>query len=95
MIEVEVTADRVIVRGHAGYEQMGMDIVCSAVSVLEYVLIHSLCDLTDDKVKVKRKEGYTDIQCKDLSKEGKLLIDSFFIGITSIAVNYPDFVKVR
>ena len=95
MIEVSVQKNGITVSGHAGYAEKGKDIVCSAVSILEQTLLRSLETLTVDEVQIARGYGYTDIRFKNLSKEGKLLADSFFVGISDIAVKYPDFVKIR
>lgn len=94
MIVVSVTSNRVTVEGHAGYAKSGEDIVCAASSVLTQNLIASIEELTDDKIKYELTEGLAKIEFKDLSDRGKILIDSFFIGICDIATNFPNCVKV-
>lgn len=90
MIEVCVSAIGVTVDGHAGYEEEGKDIICAAVSALTLNLIKSLESLTSDTIKYQIRKGHINIVFKNLSEKGKLLIDSFFIGISGIIEAYGD-----
>lgn len=88
MIVVSISQTAITVDGHAGYAETGKDIVCASVSVLTQNLIRSIKDLTKDSIEYQIMPGHVDIKFKDLSEQGKLLIDSFFIGISSIADSY-------
>lgn len=94
MIVVSVRKDGISVLGHSGYAPAGKDIVCAAVSALVCTLVNSLDALTRDKIEYHISDGTGIIRYKDLSEEGKLLIDSFFIGISAIAERYPDHVRI-
>lgn len=89
-----VRVEKLRIEGHAGYGKCGEDIVCAAVSVLVQNLVASIEELTDDKIEYELTEGLAKIEFKDLSGKGKILIDSFFIGICDIATNFPNCVKV-
>lgn len=94
MIEVRCNKGKIIVTGHAGYAEYGKDIVCSSVSTLLQVFIESMNSLTTDKIKYKIMQGTACIEYGNLSKRGKVLLSSFFIGIRMIADSYPDYVKI-
>lgn len=95
MIAVNISEDGIIIDGHAGYAESGNDIVCSAVTVLAFNLINSMEALTDDKIEYQaEKPGHIEIEFKDLSERGKLLMDSFFIGISEIIRAYPEYVQL-
>lgn len=94
MIAVSVRKDKITVSGHAGYAEAGKDIVCAGVTALTMSLVKSINDLTDDKIEYEISPGRVDIHCGNLSEAGKLLVDSFFIGICLIAEEYPDNVRV-
>ena len=94
MIEVTVTADYISVQGHADYAESGKDIVCAAVSTLTCTLINSINDLTDDVIEVGEDPGNIFVKLKSLSDKGRLLIDSFFIGVCDIADDYPECVRI-
>lgn len=94
LIEISVRKDKITVSGHAGYAAVGKDIVCAGVTALTMSLVKSLSDLTEDKIEYEVLPGRVDIHYGNLSKAGKLLVDSFFIGICLIAEEYPDYVRV-
>ena len=94
MIEVSVRKDGIVVSGHAGYAPAGSDIVCAGVTALTQELIRSMEGLTDDRIETDIGSGIASIQYGGLSEKGKLLIDSFFIGICMIAEEFPDYVRI-
>lgn len=90
MIVVDVRKDGITVAGHAGYADTGNDIVCAAVSVLAQNLIQSIEAFTQDRISYQVREGHIGIRYKNLSEQGKLLVDSFFIGICAVANTYGE-----
>ena len=94
MIVVGVRKDWITVSGHAGYAEAGKDIVCAGVTALVQGLIKSIEDLTSDQIQYDIAPGRADIQFKDLSGAGKLLVDSFFLGICAVERDFPGYVKI-
>lgn len=88
MIEVCVTDHKISMKGHAGKSQNGQDIVCAAVSALTCNLINSLQELTDDRIRADTGSGRTVIEWRELSESGRLLVDSWFLGISAINQQY-------
>lgn len=95
MIAVSVRKDGIKVSGHANYAEDGKDIVCAGVTALTQTLIRSLEDLTRDEIQYEISPGRADIRYGNLSEEGKLLVDSFFIGVCQIADEFPDHVRIE
>lgn len=95
MIVVNITQTGLTVDGHAGYAKTGNDIICAAVSALAQGLIHSLDSLTDDRISYQIRDGHIGIEYENLSEQGKLLIDSFFIAVSDIQMTYGEkYVKI-
>ena len=94
MIEVSVRLDGITIDGHAGYAEAGKDIVCAGVTALTENLIDSIESLTKDTIQYNISPGRVDIHYKNLSEYGKLLIDSFFLGICGIEQDFPEHVKI-
>lgn len=94
MIKVSVRKDEITVSGHAGYAEQGKDIVCAGVTALVQTLMKSFDDLTEDKIEADVQQGEAYIKYGDLSEAGKLLVDSFFLGICLIADEFPQYVKI-
>ena len=79
MIAINITRTGLTVDGHAGYAEIGNDIICAAVSALTQGLVHSLKALTNDEISYRIAGGHVDIEYKDLSERGCLLVDSFLL----------------
>lgn len=95
MIEVRIRPERIEISGHAGYAELGKDIVCAGVTALTQTLIQSIENLTDDKIEYRISPGKAEIEYRNLSEKSKTLVDSFFVGICLIAEEFPEHVKVR
>ena len=95
MIAVSVRKDGIEINGHAGYAETGKDIVCAGMTALTQTLVRSMQGLTKDKIEYEVSLGRADIHYGNLSEEGKLLVDSFFIGVCSIADEFPEFVRIE
>ena len=95
MIAVSARKDGITVNGHANYAETGKDIVCAGVTALTQTLIRALEGLTKDEIEYEISPGRADIHCGNLSEEGKLLVDSFFIGVCLIADEFPDHVRIE
>lgn len=94
MIDIIITEYGIHVRGHAEAGPKGQDIICAAISVLTQNLIYSLERLAEDKIKYVIEPGWVDINYWDLSDKGRLLIESFFVGVSGVATASPEHVKV-
>ena len=94
MIAVSVRLDGITIDGHAGYAEAGKDIVCAGVTALTENLIDSIESLTKDEIQYDISPGRVDIHFKNLSEDGKLLVDSFFLGICGIEHDFPEYVKI-
>lgn len=89
MITVEITSHSIHIFGHAGRkESNGIDRACTAVSVLTCNLINSLRDLAGDRIRAETASGMAVIEWENLSDGGKLLVDSWFLGVADIANEY-------
>lgn len=95
MIAVSVRKDGIKISGHANYAEAGKDIVCAGVTTLTQTLIMSMVDLTRDEIECEISPGRTDIHYGNLSEKGKLLVDSFFIGVCLIVDDFPDHVRIE
>ena len=88
MITVRITNNGIRMDGHAGWGINGQDIVCSAVSALTCTLINALEELTDNRIRADTGDGYTQIYWGELDRDGKLLTDAWFIGLSAINDEY-------
>ena len=89
-----IITGKITIQGHANYAPLGQDIVCASVSTLVQVLIASIEQMTQDKIKYSIQPGMVDIEFRDLSEQAQFLISSFFIGVGMIAEQYPNNVQI-
>ena len=80
MITVNRYSDRITLRGHANYAEIGKDIVCSAVSVLVQTLVQSVETLTTDRIEYNMSPGKVDIKFWCLSDPSKVLTAALCYG---------------
>ena len=88
MIRVNVFSDsegntrKIELKGHAGYDDYGKDIVCASASALVLNMANSVEQFTDDGFdgNVEEETGHFTFRFTgDISKESKLLMDSLFL----------------
>ena len=78
-------------KGHAGYADVGNDIVCCAISILVLNTINSLDELTDTEMEVTSDENKGFINCRfngKLDKSSILLLDSMILGLQNVVSEY-------
>ena len=95
MIVINVREECISIRGHAGYAEKGKDIVCAGVTALTQTLIKSIEDLTIDRPEYEIAPGMFCMQLKNLSEKSKIPVDSFFIGLCSIAEEFPEYIRIE
>lgn len=91
MIRITDTGHGIRVVGHAGPPP---DLICEDVTVLIINLINSIRILTDDDIEADVQSGYAAITYEDPSEQARLLIESFFVGVSAVANAHPDKVQV-
>lgn len=83
--------------GHAGSTEEGADLVCCSVSVLTINLVNSLDCFTDDDFELIEQEelGLVQLTFKEaISEKAALLMESFALGVHSVAEEYDTWLKV-
>ena len=92
------------VKGHAGQNVPGHDIVCASASILAYTLAQNI-KMSDERghlkfsPKIKLKEGDSIITCRAKDEETYAELLHAFLGIQTgyvlLAHNYPQYVAVE
>lgn len=102
---IEVTIDRderdkivyFLTKGHAYYAPHGQDIICAAISAIVQTTLLGLTEVVGLDPHYTVDSGR--VECypyTPLEKEAgaSVLLETFFHGITTIANEYPDYVRV-
>ena len=86
--------------GHAGYDDEGLDIVCSAVSALTQTAVAAAADAVGEEMLTwEMEKGYLSFSAhlKNPEKRQKvaLLLRALQIGLIMIQEQYPEYVSIR
>lgn len=84
----------VVADGHAGFNDNGHDIVCSAVSALLYSCVGSILNLQNDGILSTEESGHYTIDCTYTDRAVYGVFMSMTIGLAQIALAYPNNVKI-
>lgn len=94
MVDVTICKNGIKLEGHAGYHTNGSDIVCAAISTLTCNLINSLNHFTDSDIEYTVKSGNVCLKWDKLENDGKLLVESWKLGLKAVKENYPESINL-
>ncbi len=91
MIRVVFEKKKIIVDGHANFDEYGKDIVCAGVSVLAQYVAYLLAFYG---AKFKKKEGNLTIYDIPENEHSKIIIETLKEALKDIEKKYPKHLKV-
>lgn len=99
MTKVTMKPGRICIEGHAGYDQIGKDIVCAGVSTLVYTAIFAMkesnfYDFIEEKVEPGKVQISYQI-AKGKEKEAAAQVDMLEKGLMLLACRYPANVQLN
>lgn len=80
--------------GHAGYGEIGKDIVCAAASALIQGTVLSIEQLAGKPVTQEKEEGKLTCHIRDPDDRTQLLFASLELSLEEIQNEYDDYVEV-
>lgn len=98
MIKIEVfrkenVLSKVIITGHAKYDESGRDIVCASVSSIAISSVNLAIKVDEEAIKYLDKEGYLEI---DILKEDIIYIfDNMLDMFNELEKDYPKYIKIK
>lgn len=92
MTTIEIKPNKIYVHGHSGYDVIGKDIVCAAISTLTEATYNYLL-ATQNKVKCEESNGVYIINLLNLNKNGKQIILCFEDMINDLIGQYPKYLR--
>ncbi len=101
MIEVKVSREKeaiklIEVSGHSGYDELGKDIVCSAVSTAMYMTV-GLLEKFNSKIEFSSNDNKPLMKLKILNNDestNKILLN-LVDTIEGIVYDYSDYLKIK
>lgn len=93
MIKVSYSNDKIIVSGHAGYDNYGKDIVCASVSSIIYTTVNAIKSFNENSIEFTDDDVMT-IKILDNNKETNILIDNMIELLKELEQQYPKNIKI-
>ena len=94
MIKVELKDNLITIKGHAGYDDKGKDIVCASVSSIVITTINGIIEIDPDAI------DYSDldneiiiIKLKEDETVNKLL-NNMILLLENLEKDYKDYIKI-
>jgi uncharacterized protein YsxB (DUF464 family) len=99
MIKVNVKRNdnkvyELVIKGHAGYDVQGKDIVCAAVSSMAITTVNNIIAL-DDSVDYEENSGLLIIRVKRDTEVNNKLLDNLVRMLTELEGQYPKNIEIR
>ena len=99
MIKVNVKRNdnkvyELVIKGHAGYDVRGKDIVCAAVSSMAITTINNIIAL-DDSIDYEENSGLLIIRVKRDTEINNKLLDNLVRMLTELKEQYPKNIEIR
>ena len=83
-----------VIKGHAGYDVHGKDIVCAAVSSMAITTVNNIIAL-DDSVDYEENSGLLIIRVKRDTEINNKLLDNLVRMLTELMGQYPKNIEIR
>lgn len=99
MIKIKVEHDndfisKIVITGHANYDDYGKDIVCAAVSASVLTAINGIIALDNSILEVNNVLDKMTIKVLKNEKISQVLLNSMLSNLKSLVVEYPKNIKI-
>ena len=84
----------IVIKGHAGYDEAGKDIVCAAVSSMAICTVNGIIRL-DDSIDYEENSGLLIIRVKRDTEVNNKLLDNLVRMLTELKNQYPKNIEIR
>ena len=95
MIKVLVSNNKIEITGHSDYDNIGKDIVCSAVSSIVTTTINGIISIDSDAIYYEYNRDVMEIVIKKRYDVTLKLINNMIDLLKSLSKDYPKNIKVK
>lgn len=94
MIKVELKDNLITIKGHAGYDDKGKDIVCASVSSIVITTINGIIEIDKDAI------DYSDLDNEIIIRKLKeddivnKLLNNMILLLESLEKDYKEYIKI-
>ena len=95
MIKVFVSNEKIELHGHSGYDIVGKDIVCSAVSSIVTTTINGMLSINSDALKYSYKNDVMTIEILNRDDICDKLINNMLDLLKDLSKDYPKNINIK
>ncbi len=95
MIKVSIKEDKILIKGHAMFDDFGKDIVCASVSSIAITTINAIIEFDNTSIDVSQNDGYLKIDILKHNKNVDILISNMIKLFEELEMKYPNNIKIN
>lgn len=94
MIKIKVKDDKIIITGHAGFDDYGKDIVCASVSSIIITTVNGIMKLNSEVIDFNQEQDKLEIKVLKYTKESDILIKNMLDLLEELELKYSKNIKI-
>jgi hypothetical protein len=94
MIKVELKDNLITIKGHAGYDDKGKDIVCASVSSIVITTINGIIEIDPDAIDYSDLDNELIIRKLKEDETVNKLLDNMILLLENLEKDYKDYIKI-
>jgi len=94
MIKVYINQNKIVITGHAGYNDAGKDIVCASVSSIVITSINAALRIESNSLTYKEEKDKLTIKTISDNKNILLIIENMIAMLKELALTYKKNIKI-
>lgn len=94
MIKINITKNKITIKGHSGYDEIGKDIVCSSVSSIVITSINAIMRIDNKSITYNQDEGFVEINVLKHSEIIDILILNMNELLKELQKQYNKYIEI-
>ena len=94
MIKVEIKNNLITIKGHAGYDDKGKDIVCASVSSIVITTINGIIEIDKDAIDYSDLDNEIIIRKLKEDETVNKLLNNMILLLENLEKDYKDYIKI-
>ena len=94
MIKVELKDNLITIKGHAGYDDKGKDIVCASVSSIVITTINGIIEIDPDAIDYSDLDNELIIRKLKEDETVNKLLNNMILLLENLEKDYKDYIKI-
>lgn len=95
MIKIEVLPKKIIIKGHAMYDDYGKDIVCASVSSILITTVNACLSFDKEAINYEQEEDIFTLSIIKEDEITKKLIENMLHLLRELSNDYPKNIRIK